>query len=302
MRSAAHVDALFEVFHGRAHPITGSAVMSAKIAVTGKLLSEYISRLSGNINFQTWLTAAQTQNRLILRPRADAPKKISSSTCAEADYLAASYFSGGNIFIANSSCQSINLQELTDIGVIQHAVENEISGHLGGDNPISTINLQSNGSVEPSILDRFFLAEDEVVVYDKYINTLSMNLIEHIAKLLPDNASLKVFTSTLGKTCLKPNNILNKIKLVNNKIQASCAEVSVPFRKLAHDRYIFCGNRIQMVFTVGLDSFGSIGSDGKRRNRKSKISIYALDDTNHLNIEDIQGNIQPVNHLVGDIF
>lgn len=190
---------------------------------------------------------------------------------------------------------------MAGVGISAHCVTASVAGNFEGDNPIYTVSLVDGGEADFSALDRFIAAEDCIVIYDKYINEAGMELIEHIAKVMANGSFLKIFTSKLGARCLRPFTIAQRLTLVNPKIYSSCLEVSEGFRRLAHDRYLFCGSRLQMVFTAGIDSFGKRKFSGKRINRQSKVNIYSVGGANSLNIEASDGTICCVNSVASDL-
>ena len=301
MRAAAHVDALNDIFSGVAHPITAGVVTSSRIVVTTEILSQYASRLAHNPAYQAWFSAAYSANRITYSNEIDAPKRIKSLKKPALDYGIAGYFSAGNLFIAPTSLVDLDLKKLNESGIACHCITKPVPGNIDGDNPISTINLVNGGNTDLDILQKYFVAEDSIVVYDKYINKPGMELIEYIANILEDGSVLKVFTSRLSAKCLQPEAIAARLAAANPKIVSSCLEVSDSFRKLAHDRYVFCGRRLQLVFTAGIDSFGLKNSKGKRANRQSKINIYAVGQSSPINIEARNGTVCIVNGVAADL-
>lgn len=301
MRAAAHVDALEAVFSGLAHPITAGLVVTAKVAVTQYILKQYAERLGGNPQFQAWFAAAQTASRINLTSTQNAPTQIKSLKAAAFDYGTASYFSAGNFFVAPSSQSEINIQEFAQLGLLSHCVTTPLKGNLDGDNPVFTINLVNGGALDYHVLERFIAAEDRIVIYDKYVNPISIELIEYVAKRMHSGSSLQVFTSHLGGNCLRSSEIAQRLGNANPKIKSSCLQVSDAFRRLAHDRYLFCGERLQIVFTAGLDCFGPKKSSGKRNNRQSKINVYATGGAGYLSIEAFNGTCCKVRSVSPDL-
>lgn len=302
MRAAAHVEAMTAIFAGTAHPLTASTVTSAKIGITPSILQDYNRLLGKNPLFQAWFSAAQIANRLVLRNPSESPKIISDLKDAELNYATAGYFSGGNLFVSAETGKSLEIEKLSQIGILISDIGSPTGTHISGDNPIVTIGLANGGDMDFSVLLRFIRAEDSVVIYDKYINEAGVQLLEYIAQEMPQTGTLKIFTTHLGKNCLHTNDISTRLSAVKKRLTVECHEVSQAFHRLAHDRYIFCGNRLQIVFTAGIDCFGAKNSGGKRNNKQSKISVYALDTENILSIQAKDGSVHPVNHLTPDTY
>jgi hypothetical protein len=271
-------------------------VMSAKIGVTQKILYEYSAALGKNPHFQAWFAAAQAGNRLIIKQPEDATSKVAALISESLHYGVAGYFSGGRL-CKSKDVVGLDLPALQALGVASFDVSEAPPTNIPGDNPILTLSLVANGRLEPVVLNDFLSPEDEIIIYDKYINEAGMQLIEHVATQLSQTARIHVRTTNLGKGCKDPIEILTRIANSNANLQASCKLVSTAFRQQAHDRYIFFGKRLQAVFTAGLDCFGALRSDGTRRNKQSKINVYALDSQALLAIEASDGSFIHTPHI-----
>ncbi len=300
MRCAAHVDALVSVFTGTANPLTAGVITSSKIGTTSKILADYTAALGKNPLYQAWMAAAQSANRIVPHNIVGAPNSLSAISIDIRDYVAASYFSGSNISVDEKSFEATEKSALSNLGISMFDVNVALSGHIPGDNPIATINLDNNGTVDFDILTRYIIPEDHVVIYDKYIDTAGLEFVCHVAKTLRPSSHLKVFTTSLGKTCKRANAIAAAAKKSNAHVIVECNEVSTMFRQQTHDRYMFCGNRIQVVFSAGIGVFGIKNSAGQRVNKESKISVYEVPGTRTLKIEDVAGNLVEVCCLPAD--
>lgn len=297
MRCAAHAQALRLIFDGLAHPLTGPIVMSAKIGITPKILGDYARHLGGSAAFQAWFSAAQAGNRLIIRSLQDAPSSLASLAADSREYGVAMYFSGGRVFAERHSIAELDTAALRRLGFVVLDVQSGPPTDISGDNPTLSLSLISGGVVDFDVLNPFFACEDEILIYDKYIDEAAMQLIEHIATLLKVGANLNIRTTSLGDKCVSIREISRRISAANPKINSSCEEVSVAFRRRAHDRYIFFGHRLQAVFSAGLGCFGLLNASGNRVNKQSKINVYALDGFSPLEIESKGGGKLVVNHL-----
>lgn len=290
MRCAAHTHALKSVIEGRAHPLTGPMLMSAKIGLTQSILNEYSRELGRNPLFQAWFAAAQAGNRLVVKRPEDGTRRLNGLNGESLQYGVASYFSAGSL-CATRHTSTLDYTALQSLGVSVFNVEDAPAINIPGDNPVLTISLATNGTADPSILDKFLLPEDEIIIYDKYISAEGLLLLSHVAARLSVGSTMHIRTTDLGGTCKRPAEILSRLHAVNPGIGVSCKLVSARFRKQAHDRYMFFGKRLQAVFTVGTDCFGRVTAAGKWQNRQSKINLYALDSTTPLKIEAEDGSL-----------
>lgn len=293
MRCSAHVLALRAIFEARAHPVTGAAVLAAKLGVTAELLSEYASALGRNPNYQAWFAAAHAANRVLVFDPSIAPSRFSHLRADSHHYGVAGYFSGGHLFADGVSPSCLDCVSLRELGVVVQDVAAGPAADIPGDNPVFTAVLKNGGDVDFAVLDRFIAPEEHVIVYDKYIKESGMQLIEYIASGLNAGARLDVRTTSLGGSkCKAPAEILLRIGACNPGLQTTCKLVSIDFRRKAHDRYVFFGARLQAVFTAGLDCFGEVDqSSGRRSNILSKINVYSLEAADSLNIESDDGSI-----------
>lgn len=294
MRSAAHVDALNDIFSGKANILTYGLTLAAKIDITLEILHDYNNTLGSNPLFQAWLAACQNQNRIITNDINDAPRKVRGTPIDIRKYAAASYFSGGCLISSNTWPLANRVPALSSIGTKLINVALPPPTDIPGDNPIASINLQHGGNTSFNVLNDYIKPEEIVVVYDKYINAASMELLQNIATLLEPGCTIKVFTTHISNSCLTTAVIIQKLKITNPRITIVCEEVSLAFRKKVHDRYIFCGNRLQISFTRGLDCFGPRNRHGVHSNHLSDVVIHTTNISNILNIETMAGGIHPV--------
>jgi hypothetical protein len=293
MRSAAHVSALSHVFSNGPTTVVSSAVTASLIYVTPDILKEYEDGLDGNTSYMAWFACMQSENRILLGSVQNASTVVKGLVSPLKDYAAASYLAGGSIFTSSNWPCVAGSSDLKWLGVKEISVNNSI-GKIFGDNPVESIPLTGGGQDDFSIIDRYFLAEDEVVVYDKYVNQNSMDFLLHIVGKMTNGSILRVFTTNLqGNNRVFVPQILSALSAANPNVSVFCDEVSVAFRQLVHDRYIFCGRRLQMVFSAGLDCFGPLIA-GVRVNKLSEISIYSVDGNNILNIESMNGSLHSV--------
>ena len=301
MRVAIHLQALKEIFSGLCDPVTGSAVLSSKIALTPDILSKYHTELGANTQYQAWFSSTTTSQRITLHMPQLAPQKVQVADVATEGYGAASYFAGSNLVADQTKLAVAAANALLGIGINIISPKLRMQGAIHGDNPIYSIATQAGGTIGFDIFDRFVLPEDSIVVYDKYINTNSIDLLKHLASKLSSGSKIAIFHSDrTGPNLLLSNDIAAQVRAANSKISVSCKTCTKAFASLEHDRYIFLGNRIQIVFTVGLDCLGPYNvASGERTNRRSKILFYDVTAGDLLDIQAADGSISTVKHYSG---
>lgn len=288
MRAAAHAQALSDVFSGKANHVTAGALNASIVGITAGILKEYQRVLGGNLMYLAWFASAQASNRFATYSAAFAPQAVSALTGILNDYGTAGYFSANNIFVGSSGFSSAEEATLTALGLNLIDVAGGLN-QIPGDSPDHVLLLRNKGEISFDVLDQYIAIEDRIVIYDKYIGDAGLELIEYISRKLRAGSSLEIFTTTLGKhKCKTPLQIEAAAKLANPAISVLCKEVSVNFRKDTHDRYLFCGTRLQIVFSAGIDSFG-LKVQGKRKNKESTITFYGIRGNDSLEIEDLSG-------------
>lgn len=290
MKAAVQWQALAAIFGGRCDMVTTSAVLSAKVSVTADILSLYEQHLGLNPQFQTWFASA-SQGRFSLHLPALSPEKVRAVDPVSDGYGTAAYFGCSSFFAHLPDVSAAAAQGLESIGTRVISVGRRIDFPIEGDNPVFTIGTETQGTLDFDCLTRFLLPEDNVVVYDKFINAKSVQLLEHIARTLTPGSTLRVFhTYKPSGNLLNTRGINARLLAANSTITVQCKTVSDDFKKLEHDRYIFLGNRLQLVFSAGLDCFGDVdAATGKRNNRRSKITFYDVTSGEDLRIEAHDG-------------
>ena len=155
---------------------------------------------------------------------------------------------------------------------------------------LKKIVLEINGSNDYDTIDNLFLPEDEITIYDKFINATSMELICHLTKKISSTSKITIFTGPKKRHTKSIHEITFELNACNPSIIVNCHIASDEFIKRHHDRYIFLGNRMQINFTGGLDSFGLKElSTGKRKNKYSFINIYETNNKPFLTITSKDG-------------
>lgn len=299
MKTAVQSEALAAIFNGQCDAIMMGAVLSSKISVTPRVLEQYDQELGSNLQFQAWFTSA-CNGRLSLNLPSLSPHSVKAVDSVTDGYGTASYFGGSNLVAHFPDLSAPAALGFESIGTRVISVTKRVDFPIEGDNPVFTIGTESNGALDFDVLDRFLVPEESIVIYDKFINDTSIQLLEHIAKKLRVGASMRVFHTVQpgGRNLLHTSDIYTRLSAANSDITVECKQCSLQFKRLEHDRYVFLGNRLQIVFSAGLDCFGMINpATGRRTNRRSKISFYDVTGGEDLRIEGDDSSIHVVKHI-----
>lgn len=299
MKTAVQSEALAAIFNGQCDAIMTNAVLSSKISVTPRILEQYDQKLGSNLQFQTWFASA-CNGRLSLNLSSLAPNGVKAIDAVTDGYGTAAYFGGSNLVAHLPDLSEAAALGFENIGIRVISVTKRIDFLIEGDNPVLTIGTESSGMLDFDVLDRFLIPEESVVIYDKFINNTSIQLLEHIARKLRAGASMRVFHTLQpgGKDLLSTTDISTRLSAANGAISVECKQCSQQFKKLEHDRYVFLGNRLQIVFSAGLDCFGIVNTaTGRRTNRRSKISFYDVTGGDDLRIEGNDNSIYVVKQI-----
>lgn len=294
MKAAVQWQALAAIFDGRCDLVTMSAVLSAKVSITPNILTLYEQNLGTDPKFQAWFASA-SQGRFSFHLPVLSPRKVRAIDPISDGYGTATYFGCSSLFAHLPDVSAEAALGLESIGTRVISVSRRIDFSIEGDNPVFTIGTETHGTLDFDCLTRFLFPEDNIVVYDKFINAISIQLLEHIAATLAPGSTLHIFHTYQPRgNLLDSAEIYARLLAANSAITIECKIVSNNFKKLEHDRYIFLGSRLQLVFTAGLDCFGDINlATGKRKNRRSKINFYDVTQGEDLRIEANDGT-----HLV----
>lgn len=274
MKTAIQWEALAAVFNGECtDPINIAKILAAKISLTSDILKTYESNLERNDHFRSWFRSA-CSHRFSIHLPTEAPKIVTNSNLTTENYALAAYFGGSKIIADTSKLKLQTQNTLQALGINITSINQKITEEDYGDTIFEKIHLSNYGSIDFSIFDRYLKIEEDIVIYDKYINGISIQLLEHIAKTMQAGSNLYIYhTHRTGGNLLDSSTISSCLTAANPTINIVCKKCSQNFSKKIHDRYIFLGNRIQIELTVGLACFGGLNAFGKRVNRKSSITI-----------------------------
>jgi hypothetical protein len=290
MQCSAHALALQEIFATGLQTIAKNAVLCSTVRVNAGILSEYNQLMGDNQYFQSWLVEMSNTGRLkTIDTRQVTPRQIRSLPPDTFHYAEASYFSGGYLFIPDLMHGEQWIHSLMSLGTRIFSLTRGLPCPIPGDNPVEALQLDSSSAYNFDILNKYIDPEDEIVVYDKYINQPGLDLLLHLATRLRNGSFIRVYTTIeTARRASRPTiaQVESSIRASNPAITCECKEVSASFRRRTHDRYIFCGHRLQIVFTAGIDSFGSLDiTTGSRVNKISEILVYVVDASRPLQIE-----------------
>lgn len=301
MKIAIHHSTLSKITKGEVDQIITYFALSSKISITPSILQIYHQSLSGNSLFTAWFADAQTRKRIDIVNPSEAPTIVQDVDQIAQEYGSASYFAGSNLFLSHDDFDHASLLALSSIGTNLIYSTAPLPNEINGDNLFHIINTKTNGTIDFDNLDQFLLPEERIVIYDRYINNISIELIKYIAQRLKANSSLHIYHSNKQQNnLLSSNQIYQATAAANPHITVTCQHTTQKFTREHHDRYIFFGNRCQAIFSAGLDCFGQIDpATGKRKNKKSTISFFDTSKAGILTIDGANGFQQVVRHYAG---
>lgn len=301
MKIAIHHNTFKKITKGEVDQIITNFALSSKVSFTPSILEIYHQLLGQNSHFTSWFSAAQAHKRIDIANPSEAPRSVRAADTICQEYGTASYFAGSNLFLSQSDFDHNSLIALSSIGTNLVYSTSPLPDEVHGDNPIHIINTKTNGSIDFDILNQYLLPEECIVIYDKYINKTSIELIKYIAQTLKPKSSLHIYHSDKkGGNLLSSTQIQQQASAANPQITVTCQHPTRNFTKEHHDRYIFFGNRCQAIFTAGLDCFGLVDpATGKRKNRKSTIAIFDTSKAGTLTIDGKSGSQHMVRHYAG---
>ena len=302
MKTAIHHLTLKEIITGNLSQRISNTALSSRVSVTPRIVEKYHQNLSGSPLFTSWFTSMMAERRIDIYSPAKSPRNVSQSDTHTDEYGTACYFGGSNILAARTDFDAVGFDAMQKIGARFIFTDTPLPTILPGENPFLVINTKTGGSEDFSILNQFVRPEDCITIYDKFINDISIELIEHLAKQLTDNSSLRIFhfiPNRAGRNLLSTQQINLRIAAANPGINLLVKECSAQFAKDNHDRYMFLGNRCQINFSAGMDCFGSLDpTSGKRRNRKSTITFFDTSRSDLFSITAKDGTSCEVSHYI----
>lgn len=296
MRTAIHHEALTALLGG-AYPIPiYAAVVGSTVSVTIGVLSQYQATLGSNPHFQNWFSAIQQHKKLKVHLSNQSPPIVQAVDAITNEYATASYFAGGSIVAKNTISAALNAA-LKGIGTEISFIENPNFNTSNGDDPFLTLHLPAGGDLNFNILERFILAENEITVYDKFINNDSLELLNFIASKSAAGSTIRIFHSTkTGGNLLTSPAIQASLSAANPSISVHCKTCPTSFTRQYHDRFIFFGKRFQVRFSAGLDCFGPLDPiTGNRVNRESDLIFRDTTASGQLAIVATDGSTHSVN-------
>lgn len=247
--------------------------------VTTEILDEYHGLLGKHPFFQAWFSTVSQYRRLdVFDPQHFRAYAFPTLSSIKPDYLSAGYFSGMNLLLSHTQKLHAKDEELINKWGVRFEQIEALLGKgspLFGDNPINEIHLKKGGKIPLEAAARYCNNENNLVIYDKYINNKAIQLIADCCKRLDQAANITVITGNPQNHCLSISQIKTQLKAIQPNATVECEIANPDTQKDHHDRFIFLGQRLQMTFTRGLDIFGNANTKGEMINQSGTISIYS---------------------------
>ncbi|UQY35513.1 hypothetical protein K8U54_03185 [Pseudomonas fulva] len=270
MRSVIEKDVLEACFSGL-YPDIFIAAHSSVIGVTPAIVEQYLNITDGVGGYKVWFDRVFStgSNYCLVSPESLSGYKLNTN-CVHSNYLGAAYHSSGAMIVS-----SLNQFQKLDpsswgVDIVEANSYSVVPGESpGGAKIAEIISLKTGGKLKPVVISKYFKRENRIFIFDKTINAAGADFIIELTKYCDKKCKIVVmsnFLNNVRRGLLDQQELqafLNKNK-VNGTVE--CLQASDETIKNYHDRFVFLGNRFQMVFSSGLDCFGRGGvwtnSDG----------------------------------------
>lgn len=260
MRAVIEKDVLQDGFSGLL-PDIFVAAYSSILGVTPAIVEQYLSINDGAGMSRIWFDKvfSTESNYCLVSPESIAKYNLQKD-CLLSNYIGAAFHNSGAMIV--KSAPNFNTINPTKWGVtmIEATSFKLAPGDSSGNGKIAEIiSLIPGGHTSPSVIEKYFRQENRIFIFDKSINSAGRDLIIEITKFCTNNCKIIVmsnFNNHTSRGLLDRQELqkdLNKNKF-NGTIQ--CLQADRKTLDRYHDRFIFLGDRFQLLFTSGLDSFG----------------------------------------------
>lgn len=251
-----------------------SMLYTSRIALTKKLFDRYAQIFQGDQSFYDWFSILERHDGVYIIPDTVASgfyENLSDPACAA--YGVSSYVANQEIVLLDTSGQQANNFKKNHIEPCDFS--QYFSQFKNSKNPFKTFRFEKNGSVDFSFLKKYITVEDEIFIYDQYINKQSRLFLEYICSNARVGCYIKVFLYKEDDNCFSTselNEYFQKFPNVNIRFYKVTSSVAAEI----HDRLVAFGKRLLLDFSVGLDQFGAQIRGGRVSfsNRDSTINFY----------------------------
>lgn len=277
MRAVIEKEVLQESFSGSLSDVF-IAAHSAVLGVTPAIIQEYMSISDGAGMFQVWFDKVfSTQNNYFLVSPESLAKYKFSSGCIYSNYIGAAFYNSGPIIAKSGvafqkfspSSWGVSIVDGNNYKLVP--ASNQAGGKVA-----EIISLVPGGTVNPSILEKYLLKENKILIYDKSINLRGADFICEITRYCVPECKLVVmsnFSGSRNRGLLSQHDLekhLNAGKFNGTVEVLQADQLTV---KKYHDRFMFLGDRFQVTFSSGVDCFGRASS---WENQDGDVTVYCV--------------------------
>ncbi len=223
--------------------------------------------------FRAWFAYIHDTGRMRLIPAGEVAQ-FHFPACVDQEYLIAGFFAAQRHLRAHV-LPAAAVAEFRRFGVQVHDISSPLRIPFGS-GPIKDIVLSPTTAYSPDVVAECFLGERSVVVYDKYINRDSMDVLGRFVRCLCKGATVTILTTDMSIAAA----IEGRRRIAGENPDLGEFRVKKVDRRTAsnsHERHVVVGRRYHLHFTSGLDVFGTCSS-GRYQNRDGRIYVHDVWD------------------------
>lgn len=254
MQCTAHFKVLEDIFTNKVPQLQSSIILSALFGVTTSILTEYNDNLKSNQFFFDWFSAS-TQNQRFKTIKNGNNYVFPALAGINPDHFVAAFYS--NLMLIYSTRQVVEGEDkahLSNWGVATVNATRIPTVNCTGDNPLLCIHLTNGGRKAPNQLKPYLAKEKSIIVYDKFINSKSLDVLKELFNGVDATATVTIVKSDADNV-LNSAVITASLKAVSPSVTVNVHTASKKTSLELHDRYIFVGDRYVIKFTKGIDCF-----------------------------------------------
>lgn len=295
MRLTIDADAIAAVFSG-CNETLADMLRPSILGVTDLIIDDYSNKIlaDGSGLGKDWLTRLfSTQDRLrIVTNKEMADYGINGSGCLDESYIGAAYMNGHHLIKYDPTTQKIS-SKAKDYGIT--LVDTSWTGNIQcmpGNSVIQTLLLNSSTSYKHSEIRKYFSAEKQITIYDKYIKDSSVCFFENVIRFTADNVKIIVISDfdQKGTSSITARTVKDRLQKIKPKAEITCYYPDNRGQQDRHDRHIHLGSRLQISFSSGTDCFGL---HPEWKNSECEISVHYISNKSPSRYYAIKTSVAP---------
>ncbi|WP_437882883.1 hypothetical protein [Pseudomonas sp. LRF_L74] len=278
MRLTIDADAIADVFSG-GNETLADILRPSILGVTDLIIDDYSDKIlsDGSGLGKDWLARLfSTQDRLrIVTNKEMADYGLDGSNCLNESYIGAAYMNG-HLLIKEDLTSPKLTNKARDYGVTLVDTSWSCSiASMPGNSVIQTLLLNSATSYKHSVIRNYFVAERQVVIYDKFIKDSSVCFFENVIRFACDNVKVTIISNfdKSGASTISAKSVKERLLKVKPRAEIACFYSDSKGQDDKHDRHIHLGARLQISFSSGTDCFGL---HPEWKNSECEISVHYI--------------------------